>query len=58
MLNLAHNLNRQGRHDETEEVALDLWHMLQQNSMYAGRKAESIESLKSSREVNSSKGRL
>jgi len=46
MLNLAHNLNRQGRHDETEEVALDVWHMLQQNSMYAGRKAESIECLK------------
>jgi hypothetical protein len=46
MLNLAHNLNRQGRHDETEEVALDFWHMLQQNSMYAGRKVESIESLK------------
>lgn len=46
MLNLAHNLNRQGRHDETEEVALDVWYMLQQNTMYAGRKAESIESLK------------
>jgi hypothetical protein len=46
MLNLAHNLVRQGRHDETEEVALNALHMLYHNKMYAKRRAESIEYLK------------
>lgn len=46
MLNLAHNLNRQGRHNEAEKVALDVWYMLQHHGIYAERKVERIESLK------------
>lgn len=46
MLNLAHNLNRQGRHDEAGEVALKVSSMLQRYQIYAGRVAEGIESLK------------
>jgi hypothetical protein len=46
MLNLAHNLNRQGRHDEAGEVALEVSSMLQRHKMYAGRVAEGVESLK------------
>lgn len=46
MLNLAHNLNRRGRHDEAEKVAQEVLFMLQQYVMYSERVAEEIESLK------------
>ena len=46
MLNLAHNLNRQGRHDEAEKVALEVSFVLQNYGIYVGRNAERIESLK------------
>ena len=46
MLNLAHNLNRQGRHDEAEEMALEVLSLLQEYEIYAGRIVERIESLK------------
>ncbi len=46
MLNLAHNLNRQGRHDEAEEMALEVLSLLQEYEMYARRIVERIESLK------------
>jgi hypothetical protein len=43
MLNLAHNLSRQGRHDEAGEMALEVHRLLQG---YAWRIVERIESLK------------
>ncbi|KAI3322878.1 hypothetical protein HD806DRAFT_544919 [Xylariaceae sp. AK1471] len=46
MLNLAHNLNRQGRHGEAEEMALKVRSLLQNNGIYTGRIVEDIESLK------------
>lgn len=46
MLNLAHNLNRQGRHDEAEEWARRVLSMLRDHEIYAGRNTERIESLK------------
>jgi hypothetical protein len=46
MLNLAHNLNRQGRHDEAEEMALEVLSLLQEYEIYARRIVERIESLK------------
>lgn len=46
MLNLAHNLNRQRRHDEAKEIALDVFGLLQAYEIYAKRIVERIESLK------------
>ena len=46
MLNLAHNLNRQGRHDEAEKMAVEVFSLLQQNKIYAKRIAERIECMK------------
>ncbi|KAK2805975.1 hypothetical protein FQN50_005990 [Emmonsiellopsis sp. PD_5] len=47
MLNLAHNLNRQGRHDEAEAMGLQVLLLLREyHEMYAGRIVERIESLK------------
>ncbi|KAK4148588.1 hypothetical protein C8A00DRAFT_47595 [Chaetomidium leptoderma] len=46
MLNLAHNLNRQGRHDEAEKMALEVLSLLQGYEIYAWRIVERIESLK------------
>ncbi|KAH8587637.1 hypothetical protein B0O99DRAFT_641252 [Bisporella sp. PMI_857] len=46
MLNLAHNLNRQGYYREAEEMALKVLGLLQKYEMYAGRIVETIESLK------------
>jgi hypothetical protein len=46
MFNLAHNLIRQGRHDEAETTALEVSTMLQRHELYAGRDSEKIESLK------------
>lgn len=46
MLNLAHNLNRQRRHDEAEKMALEVFSLLQLNEIYAKRIAERIECMK------------
>lgn len=46
MLNLAHNLSRQGRHREAETVGQQIWSKLHDDGMYAGRIAERIDSLK------------
>ncbi|KAI1370104.1 hypothetical protein F4677DRAFT_458125 [Hypoxylon crocopeplum] len=46
MLNLAHILNKQGRHDEAEDIAQDVLFLLQDHEIYAGRIVEKIESLK------------
>ena len=46
MLNLAHNLNRQERYDEAEEMALEVLSLLQEYEIYAKRIVERIESLK------------
>ncbi len=46
MLNLAHNLNRQGHHVEAEKMALEVFSLLQQNDIYAERFAERIECMK------------
>lgn len=46
MLNLAHNLNRQGRHDDAKEMALKVLSLLQGYEIYTGRIVERIESLK------------
>ncbi|CRG92837.1 Phosphoenolpyruvate carboxylase [Talaromyces islandicus] len=46
MLNLAHNLNRQGRHGEAEEMALKVLSLLQENEIYSERIVERIECLK------------
>ena len=43
MLNLAHNLNKQGRHDEAEEMAHQVLSLLQRCDMYAERNSERIE---------------
>ena len=42
-LNLAHNLNKQGRHDEAEEIAQEVLSLLQEYEMYAKRNYEKIE---------------
>lgn len=46
MLNLAHNLNRQGRHDKAENIALEVLSLLQKYKIYSRRIVERIESLK------------
>jgi hypothetical protein len=46
ILNLAHNLNRQRRYDEAEEIALEVTKLLRKHKMYAQRVVERIESLK------------
>jgi hypothetical protein len=46
MLNLAHNLNRQGRYNKAEEMALEVLLLLQEYKIYARRIIERIESLK------------
>ncbi len=46
MLNLAHNLNRQGRHDDAEKMALTVLWLPRQNGTRAGKVAERIECLK------------
>lgn len=46
ILNLAHNLNRQGRHDEEEKLAREVFSLLQVHEIYARRIVERIESLK------------
>ena len=46
MLNLAHNLNRQQRHNEAEEIALEVFSLLELNEIYAKRIAERIECMK------------
>ena len=43
MLNLAHNLNKQGRHDEAEEMAQEVLSLLQEHDLYAKRNSERIE---------------
>jgi hypothetical protein len=46
MLNLANNLNRQGRHDEAEQMALEVLSLLQEYEIYAKRIVERIECMK------------
>jgi hypothetical protein len=46
MLNLAYNLNRQGRYGKAEEMALEVLSLLQEYEIYARRIVERIESLK------------
>lgn len=46
MLNLAHNLNKQGRYDKAEEIALEVLSLLQRYEIYAWRIVERIECLK------------
>ena len=46
MLNLAHNLDRQGRYDEAGEVALEDFSLLQGREIYTWRIVERIESMK------------
>ena len=46
MLNLAHNLNRQGRHDEAEGMALKVFSLLQEYEIYSKRIVERIECMK------------
>ena len=43
MLNLAHNLNRQRRHKEAEEIALGVLSLFGEHDMYRGRKVERVE---------------
>jgi hypothetical protein len=43
MLNLAHNLNRQGRHNKAEKMALEVLSLLQEYEIYAKRIVERIE---------------
>lgn len=43
---VAHNLNRQSRHDEAEKMAREVLSMLQYYTMYAGRNVEIVECLK------------
>lgn len=45
MLNLAHNMNKQGRHDEAEKIALEVLSLIQGHEN-AWRIVERIESLK------------
>lgn len=46
MLNLAHNLNKQGQHVMAEELALKIQSLLYSCAIYASRKVERIECLK------------
>jgi tetratricopeptide (TPR) repeat protein len=46
MLNLAHNLNKQGRYDEAEEMALEVLSLLQEYKIYTKRIVKRIKSLK------------
>jgi hypothetical protein len=46
MLNLAHNLNRQQRHDEAEAMAHGVLSLLENHGIYATRIVERIECLK------------
>lgn len=46
MLNLAHSLNKQGRHEEAEQLALQVLSLLRGHEMYAERIVERIESRK------------
>jgi hypothetical protein len=46
MLNLAHNLNRQGRHDKAEKMAQEVLSLLKKHEIYAKRIAERIECMK------------
>ncbi|OBT40503.1 hypothetical protein VE00_07898 [Pseudogymnoascus sp. WSF 3629] len=46
MLNLAHNLGRQGLHDEAKKMALEVYSLLGKHDIYARRVVEKIESLK------------
>ncbi|TVY75376.1 hypothetical protein Focb16_v005991 [Fusarium oxysporum f. sp. cubense] len=46
MLNLAHNLNKQGCHDKAEDMALKVSSLLETNVMYISRVVERIECLK------------
>lgn len=46
MLNLAHNLNRQGYYDKAEKMALEVLSLLQEYEIYARRIVERIECLK------------
>ena len=46
MLNLAHNLNKLGRYNEAEEMALEVLSLLREHEIYVGRIVEGIESLK------------
>lgn len=43
MLNLAHNLNKQGCHDEAEEMAQQVFSLLQKYEMYAEKNSKKIE---------------
>ena len=43
MLNLAHNLNKLGHHDEAEEMAQQVLSLLQEHDIYAERNSEKIE---------------
>ena len=43
LLNLAHNLNKQGRHDEAEEMAQEVLSLLQKYEMYAERNFDKVE---------------
>ncbi|KAF4955046.1 hypothetical protein FSARC_11953 [Fusarium sarcochroum] len=46
MLNLAHNLNKQGRHHEAEKKAREVWLLLEAHDTYTSRVVERIECLK------------
>ncbi|KIV98341.1 uncharacterized protein PV09_09816 [Verruconis gallopava] len=46
MLNLAHNLNRQGRYVESEKMALDVLSLLKGHEIYTKRNVERIECMK------------
>ena len=46
MLNLVHNLNRQGCHDEAEEMVLEVLSLLQEYEIYAKRIVKRIECMK------------
>lgn len=46
MLNLAHNLNRQGHHDKAERMAQEVLSLLEKHEIYATRIIEKIESQK------------
>lgn len=46
MLNLAHNLDKQGHHDEAEEMALEVFSLLQRHEIYSSAIVERIESMK------------
>lgn len=46
MLNLAHNLNRQGHHDKAEKMAQEVLSLLEKHEIYAKRIVERIECMK------------